>query len=172
MHIKERDISLFLDNALEPEKRDKLNEHFSVCKICKAKLEEWQSLYSSLNSIEYDNELAGLERKVMYKIKTARSVQRRRQIITIPSVVCFLLVVFMLSLFAEPLFNVISIGYKEYMGFMLDGGLEIMNEFKWKAIDIIEMLETMKFTGIFACMILIVNGIYFTVKSRKIAHKV
>ena len=26
-------------------------------------------------------------------------------------------------------------------GFMLDGGLEIMNEFKWKAIDIIEMLK-------------------------------
>ena len=89
-------------------KRDKLKEHFSVCKICKAKLEEWRSLYSSLNNIEYDNELE-LERKVMYKIKTARSVQRRRQIITIPSVVCFLLVVFMLSLFAEPLFNVISI---------------------------------------------------------------
>ena len=32
MHIKERDISLFLDNALEPEKRDKLKEHFSVAR--------------------------------------------------------------------------------------------------------------------------------------------
>ncbi len=173
MHIKEKDISLFLDNSLGHKKRDKLKEHFSACKACRDKLEEWKMLYSSLNNIEVDNELTGLEGKIMYKIKTARkAVSQKRPLVTVPALMYFLLIVFTLNLFAEPMFNILNVSYKKYMAFMLEGGLEVMNRFKWKAIDIIAMLETMKLTGILACAILILSGIYFTIKSMKIAHKV
>lgn len=174
MHIKERDISMFLDNSLNSKKRRKMEEHFTVCKKCKDKLDEWQYFYSSLQPLEFDFELDGLEDKIMRKIKSVKMdglVQSEVFRIPVSTLVYISFIIFTLYLIFEPFINILKKFYRYTMTFMLDEGLQFINTAKWKAVDIIAVLRTLEFTGLLACIILIAGGIYFTT-NRKSVRKV
>lgn len=171
MHIKEKDISMYLDNSLDLKKRERIEKHLSTCEECNARLNKWKTFYSSFELLECDFELDGMENKIMSKIRRGQlsnSVQEERTQIPMPALSYFSLAVFILYLLFEPLMNLLKNFYKNAMAFMLDESLQIINMVKWKALD---MAETLEMTGLTACIILIAGGIYFTL-NRKSAHKV
>lgn len=172
MHINEKNISLYLDNRLGSKKKRKLEEHFSVCGKCREKLAEWQCLYSSIEQLESDFELDGLEDKIMQKIKNRRPVDYQHEKLRIPvaGLVYFSLVILFLNLLFEPVIDLFGKLYKNTMAFVLHEGIELINTAKWQAVDIIAMSETMEVTGIASCIILIAGGVYFTI-NRKPARK-
>ncbi|NLX76646.1 MAG: zf-HC2 domain-containing protein [Clostridiaceae bacterium] len=171
MHVKEKDISLFLDNSVSPRKRKMIEEHFAVCPKCKEKLTRWQSFYSSLELLEYDFELDGLEDRVMRKIKSHQPnqpVYKGIYRIPVTAVLFVSFIVFVLNLIFEPVFNRLGDFCRNTMTLMLDEGLELINTAKWEAVDIIEMLKSLEMTGLAACIILIAGGVYFTANRKSV----
>ncbi|NLM11223.1 MAG: zf-HC2 domain-containing protein [Clostridiaceae bacterium] len=171
MHVHEKDISLFLDNSLNPKKHKKLQEHFTVCKKCKDKLIKWQNFYSSLEQLEFNFELDGLEDKIMRKIKSHqfnKPVQNEFPRIPISALLYISFTVFILNLIFEPVLNAFGNFYRNTMAFMLDEGLEFINTAKWEAVDIIAMFKSLELTGLAACIILIAGGIYFTANRKSV----
>ncbi|HEY8500128.1 MAG TPA: zf-HC2 domain-containing protein, partial [Clostridia bacterium] len=73
MHAKERDIALFIENSLKPEKRRKIEQHLTVCGSCRRRLRQWEDLYDTVELLDYDFQLDGLEEKVIDKIKSMSS---------------------------------------------------------------------------------------------------
>ncbi|AGC69380.1 hypothetical protein Cst_c24200 [Thermoclostridium stercorarium subsp. stercorarium DSM 8532] len=173
MHIRERDISLYLDNRLDSEKQRKLEEHFSVCRKCSERLAEWKELYAYLEGLEYDFELDGLENKIMQKIKNVpvNVVWHDEFRISVPVLLYVLSVVLSLNLLFEPVINFLRRFYNNTMAFMLNESLEFINSAKWEAVDVIALFKSMEITGMATGIVLIAGGIYFTV-NRKSLRKV
>lgn len=174
MHINEKDISLFLDNSLDPKKHKKLEKHFEICDKCKDRLIISQNFYSTLDSLEYDFELEGLEDKIMQKIKSIKpnepAVYQEPFRISLPALSYISLAIFILSLLFAPVTDFVGRVYQDAMTYMLDEGIQFINIAKWKAVDIIRMWKSLELTGIAAGIILISGGIYFTV-NRKAVRK-
>jgi len=174
MHISEKEISLYLDNMLDSERRKKLEEHISVCQKCSSTLNEWKSLYFLLGQLGTEFELDGLESKVMRKIKKRQPENpagREKLKIPVPALVFASLIVLMLNLFFEQVIGFMNKFYSNTLAFVLDESLEFINTAKWEALDLIEMFRTMEMTGLAACIILIAGGIYYAV-NRKSVRKV
>jgi len=171
MHIREKDISLFLDNSLSPGKQKKLEKHFAECDKCRDRLIKWQDLYSSLEDLDCDFELDGLEDRIMQKIKSTQFSNRAKQEnfrISVPAILSISFIALVLNLLFEPIIAFIDKFYKNTMAFMLDESIQFINTAKWKAVDIISMFKSLELTGLAACVILISGGIYFTVNRKSV----
>lgn len=169
MHVKERDIALFIENSLKPEKRRKVERHLSVCGLCKRRLHQWENLYSTIELLDYDFQLDGLEEKVINKINSMVSnSESAKRVLKFP--VLFTAVSFVLITLAAIVFSPVNKIINELAGnivsLILNAGVNLIQKIKWPLKNIISVVFTDK-TGnimsIISAAILIIGGVCFLV---------
>ncbi len=178
MHVKEKDISLYLDNSLPLKVRERMKLHFFTCIACKRRLEEYQRLYQAIGLLEYDFPLEGMELKVINKIKENKQSAGSKPVSVrsyFPGLV-YALVLFAIAgfFFYTPITNVAGNVAQNATTFMLNEWIDWINIVKWQVVDIISSLYSADFIIIFlpliASLFLIAGGIYVFL-SRKTVKK-
>lgn len=169
MHAKEREISAYLDDSLPEDRKNALKQHFSVCEECRRKLSEWEKLYDTIDMLEFNFSLEGLEQKVLAKIRseTAQPVPLR---VLIAQTVYVLLSLFLVGLFISPATQMAGQTLQKAGGFLLDAGIRFVNEFKWYAMDVISFIQDLSFLSwvflLISGITLIAGGMYYSLSGR------
>jgi hypothetical protein len=169
MHVKERDIALFIENSLKPEKRGKVERHLSVCGLCRRRLHQWENLYSTIELLDYDFQLDGLEEKVINKINSMISnAESAKRVLKSP--VSFTAVSFVLITLAAIGFSPVNRIINELAGnivsLILNAGVNLIQKIKWPLNNIISVVfadKTGNIMSIISAAILIIGGVCFLV---------
>jgi len=166
MHVREKDISLYLDDSPSFKKREKLKSHFSVCSACREKLLEYERLNQAMDTLEFDFPLEGLESKVIEKIK------EQRILITVKPVAersfspgyVYALILFVIAGPGQMAQNTTAL--------MLNKWLDWINKVKWQVIDMFAGVVStgfiVFFLPLFSGIILIIGGAYLFINRKEI----
>ncbi len=138
MHLREKDLQFYLENSLKPEKRRKAEQHISVCKACRQKLNEWEDLFGAINEMETDFPLDGLEEKILRIIKE-KPMDKKEKGSRLPAFNLVLVSSFLavLGLLFGSFANIAGLSFRYASDFLLNESVDFINEIKWQAIDII-----------------------------------
>jgi hypothetical protein len=173
MHVKEKDISAYVENSLPAEKQKMLAQHFSECKVCSRKLCQWESLFKTINELEYDFKLDGMEEKVLLKIRE-RQHKDEKPASLLPNFIHVFAFVFIACLFISPVTNYADQSFKYVGNFIFSQSIDFINEFKWHAVNIVSEIQAMDLAGwiflLASGIILIAGGIYFSF-AEKLSRK-
>ncbi len=175
MHIKDRDITLYIEKSISEEKKRDMEQHFSICEICRRKLDEWKRVYNTIDLLEFHFQLDGFEEKVMKEIKKKEEEAGRFTCFpqfTFPKVIfCFILLVGTSLLFSpvSNLFEWLS-GYTAR--FIFNEGLNWIQKMKWPAMNMIYSIRASDIIGWFlpivSAVLLIAGGTSFFFGSKRI----
>lgn len=177
MHVSEKDINLYLENALPLKKRKKMRQHFSACSVCLKKLKDYQSLYDTINLMENNYPLEGMELNIIKKIKEQKSnyeTTAAQARVFKPNLVYALILFAVAGLFFTPLTNIAGSMARNTTTFMLNEWLEWINKVKWQVVDIIVKICSENFAiWLFslACGIILVGGGAYLFFSGKVVQK-
>ena len=143
MHVKERDIALFIENSLKPEKQRKVEQHLSICGLCRRRLRQWESLYNTIELLDSDFELDGLEEKVIDKIKnTVSNAKPGDNVLKIPVflvAVSFALII-LTSIVFIPINKIINGLADNIASLILNAGVNLIQKIKWPLTNIISFV--------------------------------
>ncbi|NLY18858.1 MAG: zf-HC2 domain-containing protein [Clostridiaceae bacterium] len=175
MHVREKDISLYLDNSLVLKERKKLESHFLVCSACRQKLQEYKNLNQAMNSLDIDFPLDGLESKVVNRIKeqrislTVKPVDKKS---FSPGYIYALILFVIAGLFYTPAGDVAEQVAQNATTFMLNRWLDWINKVKWQVIDmyasVISAGFTVFFLPLFSGIFLIAGGAYLFINKSAV----
>ena len=175
MHVREKDISLYLDDSLVFKKREKLKSHFSICSACREKLLEYERLNQAMDSLESDFPLEGLEYKVIEKLKEQRisiTVKPVAERSFSPGYVYALILFVIAGLFYTPAGNATGQMAQNTTALMLNKLLDWINKVKWQVIDMFAGVVStgfiVFFLPLFSGIILIIGGAYLFINRKEI----
>lgn len=169
MHIKEKEISAYLENSLPAEKRERLKEHMANCTECRCRLNEWESLFDTIGMLSFDFSLDGLEDKVLQRIRKGENeaVSPRVLISNMAYVMIFL---FIAGLFISPVTRFAGPLLQSAGNFIAGAGIDFINTFKWQAVDIVSYIQNAEVSSwlfpLVAGITLVAGGTYFSFKGR------
>ncbi len=171
MHVKERDVVSYLENSLTDKKQKSMDKHFSVCALCRSKLRTWKTLYDTIETLDFDFKLNGLEDKVLRKIKTQAEKEFEKHVapkLSASNLVFFLLLIFTASVFFTPVIDIVNKITQHSGNLMLNQGLRWLNEVKWHAIDFIGKIQAAEISFLFlsAGIMLMVGGVYLYIGNK------
>jgi len=169
MHVKERDITLFIENSLKPEKRRKFERHLSECGLCMSRLHQWENFYNTIDLPDSDFQLDGLEEKVIYKInnmisnvKPGKDVLKFPALLTAASFILFISAAVVFS----PVNKIISGLAGNIANLTLNAGVNLIQEIKWPLTNIISFIfadNTGNIMSGISAGILIIGGVCFLI---------
>lgn len=171
MHIKERDIALFIENSLKSEKRRKIEQHLSVCGLCRRRLHQWEDLYNTFESLDYDFQLDGLEEKVISKINSMAAytepVKNELKFPVMFTVASFVLIT-LASIVFGPVHKIINGFAGNVASLILNAGVNLIQKIKWPLKNIISLIfadQTESIMSIISSAVLIIGGICFLISN-------
>ncbi|MDD4297672.1 MAG: zf-HC2 domain-containing protein [Ruminiclostridium sp.] len=178
MHVREKDISLYLDNMLTSKKQKKIKLHFLVCSTCSEKLNEYKKLYKTMELLEFDFQLDCLESEVMKKIKEQKAQETQGAVKPVPvkyyspGLVYALILFVIAGLFFTPVTNTAERIAQNTTALMLNKWLDWINKVKWQVVDIISSISSnnfvMLFLPVFFGVVLISGGAYLFISGKKV----
>ena len=175
MHVREKDISLYLDNMLTSKKQKKIKLHFLVCSACSEKLNEYKKLYQTMESLESDFQLDCLESEVMKKIKEQKAQEAVKPVpvkFYSPGLVYALILFIIAGLFFTPITNTAERMAQNTTALMLNKWLDWINKVKWQVVDIISSISSNNFVilflPVFFGVVLIAGGAYLFISGKKV----
>lgn len=174
MHVREKDISLYLDDSLAFNKRSRLESHFSVCPACRKKLQEYEKLYQTMNMLDFDFPLDGLELKVVNRIKEQKVLLSFRPVAEkafSPGYVYAIILFVIAGLFYSPAGDAAGQMAQNTAAIMLNKGLDWINKVKWEIIDIFTGVLSaglIVFLPLFYGIVLIAGGAYLFINKKEV----
>jgi hypothetical protein len=169
MHVKEKDLALLIENSLKPEKHKKVERHLSVCGFCMSRLHQWESLYNTIELLDSDFQLDGLEEKVINKINNSGlNAESGKGVLRFPALltaVSFVSIVLATVVFI-PLNKIINGFAGNIANLTLNAGVNLIQKIKWPLRNIISLIfadKTGNIMSVISAAILIIGGACFLI---------
>lgn len=167
MHVKEKDIALFIEDSLKCEKRRKIEQHLSECGLCRRKLRQWENLYNTIELLDFDYQLDGFEEKVIDKINSIISNEKlEKSVLKFPALhtaVSFVMIM-SASILSSPVNKIINELSVKIANFVLNAGINLIQKIKWPLNNIISLVfsdKTGNIMSVISSAILIIGGVCF-----------